>query len=294
MQYISYLFFRGVVFLFGWMPFSMIYVLSDFITFLLYHVFRYRKTLVWNNLKRSFPNKTDAELKHIVYEQYRNFSDILFESFKGFTMDIETMKARYVFLHPELLNQDTSAGGSSILMASHYSNWEWGVICMSSYYNRMILGFYKPIKNKYIDNYVKTKRGSERMQLVSIVDTKSVFEQYKNQACAYALVADQNPSSPNSHWIKFLNQDTVCLHGGDKYARQTGYPVFFLDMNRVKRGHYTVDIEYLVRNPLECAEGEITKKFMARLERKLIENPNNWLWTHNRWKHKKQMSAPLL
>ncbi|MEN9609834.1 MAG: hypothetical protein RLZZ628_648 [Bacteroidota bacterium] len=288
MQYISYLFFRGVVFLFRLLPFSMLYRLSDGLTFLLYYVIRYRKTMVWNNLKRSFPTKTDAELKHIVYEQYRNFSDILFESFKGFSISMEEMISRYVFTNPEVLNNDYTMGGSSILMAAHYSNWEWGATCMGSYYDRIILGFYKPIKNKLIDNYVQTKRSLDKTQLVSIRDTKMVFEKYKNQACAYALVADQNPTSPNSHWIKFLNQDTVCLHGGDKYARQTGYPVFFLDMKRVKRGHYTVAIEYLVKNPLECVEGEITQKFMSRLERKLIEAPNDWLWTHNRWKHKKQ------
>jgi KDO2-lipid IV(A) lauroyltransferase len=125
------------------------------------------------------------------------------------------------------------------------------------------------------------------LELVPIHQTASGFEKNKDKATSYYFVSDQSTSSQQGHWVHFLNQDTICPYGGDKYARLYNYPVYYLDIRRVKRGYYNLFFEKLVDNVVDLPEMEVTKRFMARLEKQIITKPEDWLWSHKRWKHKK-------
>jgi Kdo2-lipid IVA lauroyltransferase/acyltransferase len=284
MQYIGYFGFRLVVFVFSLIPFWLLYLLADGIYFLLYRVFSYRIKVVRGNLERSFPEKSIEEIRFIERASYRNLADVLVEGIKGFGMSEATMRKRYVFLNPELLNNRQDKGGNSIAMGMHYGNWEWGVFSFQIYIKSLIVGYYKPLTNKIIDNYVYQKRAASGIELTSIKKTAWSFEHFKDRRSCYVFVSDQSPSTHETTWVKFLNQDTACLYGADKYARQTNFPVYFLDMHRVKRGYYTVKIELICENPGELAEGDITRMYMTRLEQKIVAQPNDWLWSHKRWK----------
>jgi Kdo2-lipid IVA lauroyltransferase/acyltransferase len=287
MKYIGYLFFRFITFLFSLMPFSVIYRLSDFTAFMLSKVVKYRRNVIYDNLKNSFPEKSAKEIDELVKGAYRNLADITLEGIKCFSMNEETIRKRYVFTNPEILNDSNKAGGNSIVMAAHYGNWEWGTVGFPLYIKRCVIGFYKPLSNPYIDAYGRDSRGNTGLELVSIGKTAWAFEEFKDRPSAYVLVSDQNPANNNSHWVKFLNQDTACLYGGDKYARFYNYPVYYTVINRVKRGYYTVGLEELVLNPLETEPEGITKIFMNRLEKQILAKPEDWLWSHKRWKIKR-------
>ncbi len=290
MQYIGYLFFRFTVFIFNWIPFRMLYVISDGLAWLFFNVIKYRHKVVYSNLKNSFPQKSDVEIKEIVRKFYKNMTDILLESIKGFSVNEKIMAQRYIFTNPELLHEERRAGGNSIVMAGHYTNWEWGAIIFPHFVtHRTFIGFYKPLTNVYIEKYALAKRTKSGSVLIDIGRTAWAFEQYKNQPSSYTFVSDQSTYSPKAHWVTFLNQDTACPYGGDKYARQFNYPVFFLKMWRVKRGYYATAFERLIDNPAEQPEEEITRLFMHRLEEVIREKPEDWLWSHKRWKVKRQL-----
>lgn len=289
MQYIGYLFFRFVVTVFSVIPFRVLYALSDALAWLFFYVIKFRYKVIYSNLKNSFPEKTDAEIKEIAYKFYKNMTDILLESIKGFSINESTMAKRYIFTNIDMLHDNHDAGGNSIVMAGHYTNWEWGAIIYPYFLNkRTVVAFYKPLSNVYIEKYSLKKRGRCGTVLVDIGRTAKSFEEYKNQPSTYTFVSDQSTYSQKAHWVKFLNQDTVCPHGGDKYARQYNYPVYFLKMMRVKRGYYTTTLEKLADNSAELPEGEITKRFMQRLEEVIREKPQDWLWSHKRWKVKRK------
>jgi Kdo2-lipid IVA lauroyltransferase/acyltransferase len=291
MQYVGYLFFRFIVFLFSLIPFRLLYILSDGLAWLFFNVIKYRGKVVYGNLRNSFPEKSTTEINEIARKFYKNLTDILLESIKGFSMSEKTMSSRYRFLNPELIHNNKNGGGHSIQMAAHYTNWEWGATIYQHWVNeRTMIGFYKPLANKHIEKYGHASRSQFGTVLVDIGRTAWAFEEYKDRPTGYILVSDQSTYSDKSHWVKFLNQDTICPHGGDKYAHLYNYPVFFVDIQREKRGFYTVNFELLAENPAALPEGEITNLFMKRLEEIIRVKPENWLWSHKRWKVKKQES----
>ena len=289
MEYIGYLAFRGVVFLFSLLPFSAMYRLSNGVAWLMMNVIGYRKAVVFKQLRNSFPDKSAAEIDRIARASYLNLSDILLESMKGFSMSKADFAERFIFTNPELIHDSMEADGNSIPMAAHYTNWEWGVISLPLSLNRTIVGFYKPLSNPYIEKYGREKRAQFGIELVPIGETSTAFERFADRPTAYFFISDQNTNSDKAHWVTFLNQDTACPYGGDKYARQYNYPAYFLDMKRVKRGYYQITFEKIASDAQNLPDEEVTHRFMARLEKMILAKPENWLWSHKRWKKKRNV-----
>ena len=102
------------------------------------------------------------------------------------------------------------------------------------------------------------------------------------------VVADQSPvKNESNYWTTFLNQETSVYLGPEKIAFKMDYPVLFCNMQRVKRGYYEIEIEELCINPKKTTKGEITSLYLRKIEQKINDNPEFWLWTHKRWKYKK-------
>jgi len=252
-------------------------------------VFGYRKKVVYSNLKRSFPEKSEQEIHRIAKDFYTNLSDITLESIKGLSMSKKALQKRYPVLNVDLLDEYLVNNKSVIGLASHYTNWEWGVLSFGFQFKHKSIGLYKPLSNKYIDSYIKKTRAAWGMNLVSIKNTSDAFNEKHEKPAVYFMVSDQSPSNrKKAIWVKFLNQDTACLHGAEAYAKKYDLPLVYGDIQRVKRGYYNVTISIIEENPKQTKEGEITQKYMKKLEDTVLAKPENWLWSHKRWKHKRE------
>ena len=287
MQYIGYLFFRFIVFLFSLLSFNALYKVADFLAWLLYRVFGYRKEVVFKQLRDSFPNKSDSEIERIATASYLNLADIIVESLKGFTMTEADFRQRYIFPNPSVSNDFTAKGQSVVHNATHNGNWEWGAITYPLWLNCTVVGFYKPLSNVYINEYGLKQRTKFGIRLLPIGQTAQGFIDFKDQTVVYAFVSDQSTWSDKAHWVTFLGQDTACPPGVDKYTRTLNTAAIFLDTQRIKRGFYEVSFHLLAENAAELPDGEITKRYMAKLESILLKQPENWLWSHKRWKKKR-------
>ena len=283
MKQITYIFFRFLIFIFWLTPFFVLYIHSEVIFFLLFHVFGYRKKVVVKNLKKSFPEKPDAEIKKITKKFYKNLSDIIVEGIKGLSMSKKMLLKRYKVLNPEVADKYFEQNRSVIGIGSHYCNWEWGALSFSLQFKHKSVGLYKPMSNKLIDNYMRRSRAAWGMNLVSIYETSKYFEKNISEPSLYFMISDQSPSNTDkSFWIDFLNQDTACLHGPENYSIKYDMPVIYGHVNRTKRGYYTVTLSEI--NVNTNSAGDITKAFMKKLEDDIINTPENWLWSHKRWK----------
>lgn len=288
MQFITYLFFRFFVLIFAVIPFWLLYRISDLLSYLFFYILPYRKKVVLNNIRNSFPDKTESEVNKIAIKFYRNLSDILIEGLKGFSISKKSIIKRYNFTNIELLDKYKAEEQSVILTSSHYSNWEWGALVGGLRLPVNCVGFYKPLTNKFTDSYMRKKRSKWQMDMISIYKTQQAFIKNRDKCSGFIMVADQSPVKENKIlWLDFLNQETAFLLGPEKYAKSLKLPVIFLDIQRVKRGHYSVDIQLLSKEPESEKEFEITKKFAKVLENQIKNKPENWLWSHKRWKLKK-------
>lgn len=288
MQFVIYIIFLISIYFIALIPFWILYPFSNLLAFLFNHIFRYRKNVIIQNLKNSFPEKSDNEIKFIVKKTYKNLTDIVVESIKTSTMPTKSVTKRFSIKNPELLDEYYKNGQSIIGVAGHYGNWEWGAMAGSLQIKHRAIAIYKPLSNKYIDNFIKRTRAENGTLLKSIYKTSEAFENFKSQTCIFLLVADQSPSSAKKAiWVDFFNQDTACLHGPEKYARNYNYPIVFLKIQRIKRGYYELTIEKLIEDSSQLKDGEVTRLYMNKLEEIIREKPENWLWSHKRWKRKR-------
>ena len=288
MQYLGLVGFRFVVFLFRLLPFSILFVLANFVSFLLHKVIAYRLKVVKENLNKSFPDITEDELEKLIKSFYKHLSDILLEGIKGYSLSEKELRRRFVYKNPELLDEAFQSGKHIMLMPAHYGNWEWAVLSLPLPLKHQIIGVYKPLRAQLIEAFVGKRRSRFGLILNPISETRTAMNNPPATPTAYIMMSDQHPSSrKKAQWIKFLGRDTACLHGADHYARKFNYPVYYMHIARVKRGFYEVEFSPLELNASATQQAEITQKYMSVLEEKILEKPSDWLWSHRRWKYEK-------
>jgi Kdo2-lipid IVA lauroyltransferase/acyltransferase len=287
MEKLTYFFFRAFVFLFSIAPFRLVYFFSDGIFYLIYHIIGYRKKVVMDNLVNSFPEKSKEEITRIAKAFYRHFCDIMIESGKAFTMDEETITRRFVFTNPEILDEYFFQGRNVIVAGAHYNNWEWAGLASGTQLKHKPVGFYKPLSNKLVDQYIQKTRVRGRSVLASIKRTEETFHLY-SEPSAFYMIADQSPSTVRmAYWVNFMGRETPFLHGPEKHARLNNLPVYYANIQKVRRGYYEVELILVEAEPLTVPQGSITAKYAKILEDKIREKPEFWLWSHKRWKHQR-------
>ena len=266
------------------MPFWLLQIFSRFFYLLVYYGIRYRRDVVFNNLKNSFPEKSASEIEELAKKFFRFFCDLVAETLKGYTMSIPALIKRFRAVNPELTNRFFEQGKSVMLIGGHYGNHEWGKILGKQMKHRFIV-IYSPFSNPYVEEYQQKTRGMYDMDILPVKQTLRFMTGNRNRALAYVFGVDQRPFDlQNSIWLRFLNQDTPCHKGYEQLARRFNMPVVYIDIQFVKRGYYTFRTELISENPAELPEGAIVTAFMKRLEESIRAKPEYWLWSHKRWK----------
>ena len=286
---LSYLLYYLVILPISLLPFPLLYAFSDFLYIFIYGVFRYRKKVVFTNLRNSFPNKSEEEIKTIARLFYHHFCDVIVESLKSFTISEKEILKRMVLKNPELLNSYYDQNKSIILSGGHYNNWEWIAIALDQQIKHQSIAIYKTLANKFFDEKMRTTRSRYGLMMISTKRVKIIFEEFKSQLTATIFANDQSPrKSENNYWMTFLNQDTAVLFGTEKYAKDYNYPVLFGTIDKVKRGYYSFYFTVVENDPVNSPYGKITETTTRLLEEQILKAPQYWLWTHRRWKHKRE------
>ncbi len=275
------------IYLLAILPFPLLYFFSDCVYLLLYHVFRYRLGVVRLNLQMSFPEKTGIEIRQIEKKFYRYFCDLFLETFKTLTISKETMVKHCEFV-PETLaifNKLAEEKQSFMVVMGHFGNWEWGGNTFSICCRHQLYVIYHPLSNKYFNGLVYRMRTRFGTRLIPMKDTLREMLNNRNHLTATAFIADQAPLPDKAYWMSFMNQDTPVFLGIEKIALKIRYPIVYISIRRVKRGYYKVFAEK-IELPLQLQKtGTITEIHTRRLEADIRSQPENWLWTHRRWKH---------
>ena len=269
------------------LPLPVLYLLSDFIYFILYYLVGYRKKTVFQNLEKSLLDKSPQEIDRIARKFYRQLCDYFIESAYRIHMGENENARRLHYINPELLKNYYNQGKSIVLLLSHYGNWEFPTR-ISKLSSHDILAIYKPLQNKYFDRLFLQLRGqfgAIGIPMESTLRTLLTYQRNNKLAVLYTI-ADQRPQWTSiQHWTTFLNQDTPVIIGPEKIARRFNLPVYFLDLQKIRRGYYSAELKPICENPKDVPEFDITRKYLAMLERNILERPELWLWSHKRWKY---------
>ncbi len=234
-------------------------------------------------------DKKDKKLKVIMRNFYRHFCDIIIESIKGFTISKKQLKERLIIKNPEFTNYYAKKNQSIIVVGGHYNNWEMYAQAFSLYSNHKCMGIYKPLSNSFMNARMYQSRSKYGTHLIPLRQTKKSFEEDSADSKVIVFGSDQNPSSSKkAFWLKFLNQETAVVFGVEKYSKEYNWPVVFVSINKSKRGYYEVEYSLITDDPANETHGKITEDFTKKLEQDIINKPQYWLWSHKRWKHKKE------
>lgn len=282
----SYIFTRIFIESFRLVPFWLLYIQSDVFRFILFDIFQYRKRIILDNLRKAFPEKNEKEIKQIAKKFYKNFMDILLEGLKGMTMSDKSVYKRYKLLNPELTDAYFEQGKSVLTVGGHYASWEWGV-SIDKHIKHNSVCVYKAVKNKRLNDFMRQKRERWGMKQISMEKTRTIFKDLENPKFI-VLIADQSPGDlPKAIWVDFFGRFTPCIHGPEAYCTIFNFPLIFLDFQRTRRGHYTLELSLLSENPKSLEKEAVTQLYMSKLEEVIRKKPEDWMWTHKRWKHKK-------
>ncbi len=270
------------------LPFPLLYAISTGLYVIFYYIAGYRKKVVLQNIRNSFPEKSEAEINLICKKFYKHFCDLVVESIKAFTISQHQITKRFYVINPEVMDKYYDVGKSVLVAGGHFNNWEILAVGIDQCIKHKASGIYTPLSNKYFDDKMQLTRKRYGLQLVSSRAVKRFFESSLDQLTATIFAIDQSPSNPKSaYWMKFLNQETGVLYGIEKFAKDYNYPVLYGTINKVKRGHYNLFLVDVSPNPAASPYGEIIEKTQALLEQDIMQHPEFWLWTHKRWKHKR-------
>lgn len=288
LYYIVYSFIR----LLALLPFPIIYGISDLLFPFVYYLIGYRKKVVRENIKNSFPNYSTKKLRKIERGFYRHFIDVVFEIIKLSNISSKEIRKRAKLVNHEELEEQLmqSEANAAILMMAHSGNWEWYSGSQVFFKQIKMHEIYRPLNSKAFDRLflkLRQRYGSICVQKAQSVRESIRLSQINNPKSLIIFIADQTPSPNNIHyWTDFLSQKTPFLTGAERIAKKLNLPVYYIETKMVKRGYYEVRSIPLTLDPKTTSEFEITEKFARKLEQDIIKAPEQWLWSHKRWKHK--------
>ncbi|AZA83886.1 lipid A biosynthesis acyltransferase [Chryseobacterium lactis] len=269
------------------LPLKVLYIFSDVIFFLNYYLVGYRKKVITQNLRNSFPEKSEEEIKEIRTKFYRNFSDYLVETIKSFSISETEARVRMQHINQDVFHDIQKEGKNIILLAGHVFNWEWINALAKIVPQKHCHPVYRKVNSDFWENQMKKVRnkfGNEALEANEVI--RNIFRTKNDGSSIYMFVADQTPHFSNvTYGLEFLNQRTPAFIGYDKLATRMDLAFIYCEMKKVKRGYYQVNYYRIYPDNEKFTENEVVRKFHKLLENTLRKRPDNYLWSHRKWKY---------
>ena len=271
------------------LPLWVLYGIAYIFYLIVNYIIRYRRHIITQNLKRAFPEKSEGEIASLRRKYYLHLSQIAAEMLKMLTLSRKKVMKRYRCENPEVVNRFYDEGKSVILMSSHYNNWEWMILSLPMQFKHAGVGVGKANSNKVFEmliNRVRTRYGT----VVVFADhVRELFRdrELNRKPTTYMMLSDQSPNNMNkSYKTLFLNQPSGMIYGAEYFARKYDIPVVYYEVIKEKTGHYKIVNQLITDKPTTLGNGEIIKQYTRLLEETIRRQPEFWLWSHRRWKHK--------
>lgn len=289
----AYYIFFGVWFVVSCLPMWLLHSVSYIMSIILFYIIRYRRDVVHENISSSFPELSSRRQWMIERRFYTHFCDLMVESVKYFSISKKDIKKRMRFKGLELIEDSLRKGRSCGVFLGHYGNWEW-ISSMPLWIDPQLglcTQLYHSLENYVTDQLVLYTR--RRFGGVNITMDKSLkyLVRYRNEGrpVLVGFIADQAPFWDNIYyWSDFLHHETPWFTGAERIMQKLDMDVYYLDVRRVKRGHYVAEYKRITTEPQKQEQFWLTEQYAKMLEHTIKRGPSYWLWSHRRWKRTKE------
>jgi len=280
----------------SYIPFWLLYLKSNLLYYLIEYVVHYRKKVVDANLANAFPEKSKEERDTIRKKYYRHFCDLSLETMKQYSIRESEMDKRMKFKNLDILEKVAEEGKGLIVLAMHYNNWEWGSY-MQKKFKHPILGVYNRMRdNVPFDDFLlhaRSQWGGVGVVMSSAARTAIDYKR-RNVPAILWLAADQSAPPDAQFWTTFMHREAPFFAGPVKLAQKLNQPVFFQHTRKTGRGRYEIGFSLLFEEPAKVDASEILLAYVKKMEEVIREEPEFYLWSHRRWKHKRPEGTKLI
>ncbi len=281
------------------LPLGFHYAFGRFLAFLAEKVLGYRRDVVMVNLARSFPEMKWKEIRSLSRKFYSHLGEIIAEAiwFGGSKGNPERLSAGGIctYSNPELLADLYLKSPSVMIMDSHFGNWEIIGGLLQYIGKEMPFGpddvavVYKKLENRFWNDFMAGNRSAPIEDYRGYVESREVLRyaiEHKAQKKIYIFPTDQFPYRfATKHEIpSFMHQKTQVMTGAAALAHKFHMPVLYMGMRRTGKGHYVTDLKIVAADAADMSPEEIMTEYYRLLEEDVKANPENYLWSHNRWK----------
>ncbi|WP_188440907.1 lysophospholipid acyltransferase family protein [Planktosalinus lacus] len=289
MQLLAYIIFYPLLWFISILPFRLLYVLSDFIYILIYHIIGYRKKTVRSNIALVLPHLSKKERLSIEKKSYKHLCDMFLEMIKTMNLSQKEIERRFTFSNLDVYLDLEKKGKSIAVLIAHYASYEW-VISMNRVISFDGFAIYKKLRNPYFDKLIKDIRSKFKAYLINTKETIDVMKKNDEEGrlCVYGFASDQSPKAAKAyHWAPFMGHKVPIHTGAEMLSKRFDMNVIYLKVKKIKRGFYEATFEVLSEDVRSVPDYQISDMFIKRVEEQIRESPEFYLWTHKRWKHKK-------
>ena len=244
--------------------------------------FRSKKTIN-KNLTIAFPQISDEKINFITKSMWENYGRILADYV--FLKDFRKLKLKeYVrFNDNNILSTIKKKNKPVIFISGHFNNFE--LLAMYLEVKGINLAaIYRPLNNIFLNKIMVNIRSSyicKKQIPKGIAGVKTMVNLFKKNT-SLALMIDQRVSQGSQ--IKFFNQSALTTTIPAQFVKKYQCLVVPVYVERKNKNYFDLNIE----KPFEFNQKDsiefITQTLNLWLEEKIKNNPNQWIWTHNRWK----------
>lgn len=275
----------GIFYPVSLLPLWLLYRISDLAYLIIFHLLGYRKEIVRSNLEHAFPDKSAAEIEAVMHRFYRSFCDQWIETVKLLTMSRRSLAAR-LSGNWDILQDLGDRDKNTYLLTGHTFNWEWANAAVAIHTAQTYACVYLPLSSGAFDKVMLRIRTRLGPVMISMKALLSGFKKLGRNTYILGLAADQNPAVVEvADWIPFMHREAPFFRGPEQMPRRAQAAVVFIGIRKERRGHYKATLEQLCEDASTMPPGSILKGYVSFLERQLARQPENWLWSHRRWKH---------
>ncbi|MFH1824689.1 MAG: lysophospholipid acyltransferase family protein [Candidatus Firestonebacteria bacterium] len=284
---LEYIIFIIFAFLFRFLPFKISVSIGGFLGNLIYGLDRKHRKIAFNNLKESFKEKNNQEIKDIVKGLYRNIGKSFIEFIFLPRLNKEKLLKLIKIEGKENLEKAISKGKGVIVIVSHFGNWELVGSTCSLFGPSSAVAF--PQSNKLTDKLINKYRKSTGLKILYTGGAiKELIKSLKRKEII-GLLSDQDAGGEGV-FVEFFGRPASTHRGPVVLALKTEAPVVLTFLIREKNNTHRLVIEKeldLVKTGnLEKDVKINTTKWVKILEDYVRKYPEQWFWVHRRWKTK--------
>jgi len=293
-HYVEYLGLRFLIFILGLMPENTLIKFGEFMGIVLTKIMpnRYKRSV--SDIQKAFPNKTEKECKQIAKESWSNIGRIVTEFAKAIHASKEEILSKFRFENCDQFFKDNQEGKGGILLLGHFANWETLGLAAAIKAKKMAFVAY-PQRNQYVNEYISKLRKRFGSTLISSHNPFFASFRALKKGALVAVLADQSVIS-SKFYMNFLNRPAEVSPMPAVLSLKTGVPVYCLEFYRYgdklvahcSETIYPPKVEYST-----ASVADFTKVLQSKLEKNVLDHPNDWLWAHNRWKREAEARKAL-